>query len=415
MPDTKQTRTQKGEIQQKKKRKRNKRIIISTVIILTVAIFLTAWYLFSVYQTYQQTLKNIADNDLPTAEVVENITVQPFSILFIGIGTNGSDGQATLADSINLFTINPEANYAEAIAVPRDSYLPFGSTCDWGVGYFDKITHATSSSCLQTSLEDVFDVKINYYISVDFLGFISIVDALGGVEMDVPDLRAGFEAYPGDPSDGAYLDPALKNGEQWCEHNSNRDPFAICFSQFGPQLVNGEQALALARSRHYDGDFGRSLRQSELIKAIIEKATSASAITSANSLLSAVGDSIDTNIPSEQFFTFADLGKELLASKDSGTSDAFQIRTTQLSGIGGNFVGNRISQKLYFSTVPIASIEDIRRKIHHSLTDGAGPISPESFDFSIVSDSTPQAFTNSDVLMPGHDVSDPADVRQFRS
>ncbi|MGL5042670.1 MAG: LCP family protein [Culicoidibacterales bacterium] len=409
------SRQDKVQLKKLKKRKTRKKFFISISILLAIILSSSAWYFYSVYQTLQTTITNINSNELPPAEVVEDIKTDPFSILFIGIGTNGDDGQASLADSINLFTINPQQNYAEAVAIPRDSFVPFGKTCDWGAGYFDKITHATSASCLQTTLEDLLDTKINYYISIDFNGFVNIVDALGGVEMDVPDLREGFNAYPGDPSDGAYLNPKLKaNNDQWCEHDSQRNPFAICFNHFGPQTVNGEQALALARSRHYDNDFGRSLRQSELIKSVITKATSSSAITSAASILNAVGDSIDTNVPSDQFISFADLGKNLLASKSSGKNSAFQMRTTQLAGIGGNFMGHRIQQKLYFSRVPIESIEDIRKKIFHSLSNRNSPFSPEVFDFTIKSDPLPAAFPTSPLLSVGDDITDPNDVKQYR-
>ncbi|GBU11349.1 transcriptional regulator [Erysipelotrichaceae bacterium] len=408
-----QSRSSKSRNANLKKRKKYQKIFIITFSIFLLLAASTGAYSWSVYQTYLATAANVTENDIPAAEVIDDISIEPFSILFIGIGTNGNDGEASLADSINLLTINPQANYAEAIAIPRDSFLPFGEACDWGVGYYDKITHATSSSCLQTSLENVFDLKINYYVSADFNGFIKIIDALGGIEMEVPDLREGFENYAGDPSDGAFLSPSLKTGDQWCEHNSNRDPFAICFSHFGPQILDGEQALALARSRHYDGDWGRSLRQSELIKAIITKTSSPSIIASAPRLLAAVGDSIETNIPPEQFFDFANLGKDLFSQQSVDESNKFSIRTTQLAGVGGIYPGHRIQENLYFSLVPIASIEDIRYKIKRALSDGDAPLSIENFDFAIDSSQQSNPYTDSELLTRYDDVSDTNTIHKF--
>lgn len=410
------SRKQKRNEKKSKNKKRNFRIFFIIILVLALLVSGGGYYVWSVYQNYKETTANLQGKELPDAKAVDRVSESPFTILFIGIGTNGYDGQNSLADSINLLTINPKKNYAEMIAIPRDSYVPFGDTCLWGAGYYDKITHTTGwdageAKCLQSTLEDLFDVDINYYISLDFMGFVQIVNALGGVEMEVPDLRAGFEAYPGDPSDGMYLDPALKNGEQWCEHDSYRNAFAVCFNQFGLQTVNGEQALALARSRHYDSDLGRSLRQTELIKAIAKKANGLSGVFSANALLDAIGDSVETNIPAEQFSSFISLASKLFNDE---AAEPFTIRTTQLAGRGSTFVGHRItSSAVYYSLVPIASVEDIRRKIAAALTiDDSTTLFVESMNFEIGSDGTTASYSD-ETLYNNMDVTDPDVVKQF--
>lgn len=387
----------------KKKLDRNKKLKIYSISLAVVAILLAiSLYALVTISNVNKSLGKIQDNNLPTANKVDNVNEDPFTILFIGLGTNGDDGEATLADSINLITVNPKKKFAEVFAIPRDSYLPFGASCEWGIGMYDKVTHTTgiSPECLQDTLEDVFQININYYVSVNFNGFLGIVNALGGVEMEVPDLRAGFEAYPGDPSDGLYLDPALKTGTQWCEADSYRNAYAVCFTEFGMQKVNGEQALALARSRHYDSDYSRSYRQTELIKAIANKSTSISGALSINGILEAAGDSIETNIPADQFMTFATLAKSLLASKDENSNDSsFQMRTTQLAGQGATFSGQRLpANNVHYSVVPTASVEDIRNKLAHALRDGEPVISPGGFDFTIEPDANPTTYTYDETL-----------------
>ena len=410
-PTTPQGATSRQNIRKKKKKKQT--IIVAIIaVLLLVASGVT--YGVVTYMNYNKTIANMNQNKLPTAATVNDVKAEPFSILFIGLGTNGNDGEATLADSINLITINPINNYAEVIAIPRDSYLPFGASCEWGINMYDKVTHTTgiSPDCLQTTLEQVFEIDINYYVSVDFKGFVSIVDSLGGVKMHVPDLRAGFEAYPGDPSDGMYLDPALKNGGQWCEHDSNRAPFAVCFTEFGDQTVMGEQALALARSRHYDSDYGRSIRQTELIKAIIDKATGVAGVASINSLLAAAGDTVETNIPADQFMSFVSLADKMLSVKDGTSTDAFQMRTTQLAGASYQFNGQRISgQNITYSVVPRASVEEIRLKIARVLSDGEVVLSPGDFDFSYDQDAPPSNYSYDETIDKGEF----SEIKSYRS
>jgi len=327
-------------------------------------------------------------------------------MLLVGVGTNGEDGENTLADSINLITVNPSKNYAELVPIPRDSFVPFGQTCLWGAGYYDKITHATAenaggSDCLQSTLEDLLDIDINYYISIDFRGFIQVVDALDGVDMDVPDLREGFSAYAGRRTH-------LNDGTQWCDFDSKREAFAICFDTFGRQHVNGEEALMLARTRHYDSDFARSRRQSELIKEISKKIISGAGFFAVHGLLNAIGDSVDTNIPSEQFNMFFGLASKLFTQN---STNPFSIRTTQLKGVSSTRKGHRISSVASFNLVPITSIEEIRLKLANALrTDTLPKPSIENLEFAVDDSSLFQYYVSLDV---GMDITDPRTVRQF--
>ena len=411
------TRLERTKDAREKQQKGNKRFWLILGIIVALLVTSIGGYGISIWQNYQKNIKEMNKNDLPDAKQVADVNKTPFTVLLIGLGTNGFDGENTLADSINILTVNPEKRIAEIVALPRDSYVPFGEACEWGAGYYDKVTHTTSvdaggAACLQSTLEDLFDIEINYYVSINFNGFVKIVDALGGITMNVPDLRSGFEAWQGDIDEGTYLDPSLKTGDQWCEHNSNRDPYQICFKQFGEQVVNGEQALALARSRHYDSDLGRSLRQTELIKAIAKKSMSMSGLFSINGLLDAAGATIETNIPADQFPRFIPLAANLFGP-DNETP--MQIRTTQLAGRGSTFVGDRISSmEVYYSLVPISSIEDIRFKLATALdSNPEATLAVEGFFFTIgESDTTANA--SGDVIYDNMDVTDPETVRQFQ-
>jgi len=406
--NTRKQPAKKMKVRHVKKKQLHQKVILS-VASLSLLLFTTlGLYGWSIYQNLLLTQEQIYNENLQKAKAVSSLHETPFTMLLVGVGTNGEDGENTLADSINLITINPKRNYAELIPIPRDSYVPFGDTCLWGAGLYDKITHATAENaggaeCLQSTLEDLLDIDINYYISIDFRGFVQVVDALDGVDMDVPDLREGFNTYAG-------YSTYLNDGTRWCDFDSNRIAFAICFDTFGRQHVNGEEALMLARTRHYDSDFARSRRQSELIKEIAKKVISGAGFFAVHGLLNAIGDSVKTNIPTDQFNMFFGLASTLFTQNKA---NPLAIRTTQLQGASSTRKGQRIGSVASFNLVPIASIEEIRLKLANALSLDAPPRpNVENLAFSVDDSSLFRYRLPLDV---GMDIKDPHIVRQFRN
>lgn len=391
-------------------RRKKKRWPIIITCLFLVIVLCGGLYAWRLYSNYKSLLNNLNPGSI-TANNVEDVSMEPFTIMILGEGTNNYDGESG-ADSISLLVINPQQKVARLVGVPRDSYLPRGASCSYA-GYFDKITNSGDSiECLQDTLEDVFDVEINYYVSINFISFVNIVNALGGVEMDVPDLRSGFEAFSGDPYDGMYLDPALKTGDQWCEHDSLRNAFAVCFNQFGLQTVDGEHALALARSRHYDSDFARNDRQMDLIKAIAKKVTTDFNPLIVNKLLTAADGNIKTNITEEQFLDFARLGKNLFANEES----PFAMQSLQLDGAADTFAGD-LGEASY-NLVSTFSLEDIRMKIAQTLAPNLDvQINIEAFyydpEMSQYADKFGDYNDYPSFLYDNLDVTDPYTIKQF--
>src|SRR5699024_2063606 len=149
------------------------------------------------------------------------------------------------------------------LSIPRDSYVYIPE-----VGYKTKITHAHAFGGPESTIDTVehfLHVPVDYYARVDFEAFIGVVDALGGLHYDVP-----YEIHEQDSQDhqnAIHLEP-------------------------GKQNVNGEEALALARTRKYDSDVDRGKRQQELIKKIADKATSASSIFKLGDVLDSIGPNL---------------------------------------------------------------------------------------------------------------------------
>ena len=149
-----------------------------------------------------------------------------FTILLMGVDSEKEDikGSSFNGDSLILMTFNPKTLNATILSIPRDTYTPI--SCFSGQRK-NKITHAAwyGETCMMNTIENMFDIEIDYYIKINFKGVINIVDSLGGITVNVP--------------------------FNFCESNSNRE-FGnnTIYVREGLQTLNGEQALALARNRH---------------------------------------------------------------------------------------------------------------------------------------------------------------------
>ena len=195
-----------------------------------------------------------------------DVAEEPFTIYVSG---NDSYGEVTLEEGrsdVNiLLTVNPNTRQILMTTTPRDYYveLPFGEGC------WDKLTHAGNYGidCSMQTLERLYDVEIDYYLRVNFSGFESIVDALGGVEV-----------Y----SDYAFT--SLHSGY---------------YFDVGYNSVDGAEALAFVRERYAfeEGDVQRGKNQMAMIRAIMDKATSPAVISGYLSLMDSVSDSFITNMP----------------------------------------------------------------------------------------------------------------------
>ncbi|MEO4054161.1 LCP family protein [Solibacillus sp. CAU 1738] len=205
------------------------------------------------------------------------------SILFVGIDDSETRGQGegSRSDALILATLNNKTKTVKLVSIPRDSYvyIPY-------VGYEDKITHAHAyGGTLATieTVEELFDIPVDYYVRMNFDAFIDVVDALGGIEVEVP-----------------Y---AMLEKDEFDRNTINLQP--------GLQQLDGREALALARTRKKDNDIERGKRQQEILKAIAKQAASVSSITKYDDLIEAVGNNMKTDMTFKEmkgFFSYLTQG-----------------------------------------------------------------------------------------------------------
>ncbi|HDR7792997.1 TPA: LCP family protein [Bacillus luti] len=207
-------------------------------------------------------------SDLRTEDV--EITKEPFTILIMGIEDYATDGQNGRTDSLMFATVNPKTKKISLMSIPRDSRVQI-----IGKNKEDKINaaHAYGGEKMAIkTVENFLQVPVDHYLKIDFQGFKGIVDAVGGVTVDVP-----FDFW--ERSDIDY-DKKIE------------------FKQ-GQQDLNGEEALAYVRMRKQDpnGDYGRAARQRQLLAAVAQKLNSASTVFKIKDLTTVVGKYIKTDIP----------------------------------------------------------------------------------------------------------------------
>lgn len=238
---------------------------------------------------------------------------EPFTILIMGVDSQYdglSQNAAFNGDALMLVSFNPKTLSATIFSIPRDTYVPIACNNNRS----NKINSAAAygSKCMIDTIENLTSIKIDYYMKINFKGLVALVDALGGINVDVPK-----PDYP----------------EAYCLEDSNRVYKNICLTP-GKQLLNGEKALALARVRKafFIGDYKRVQNQQLVIEAIVQKAKGIRNINSFYNILNAISRNLDTNLSTKEMLNFYNVGKTILSKINLGENDFINIQKTYLTG-----------------------------------------------------------------------------------
>lgn len=235
---------------------------------------------------------------------------EPFSILLIGVDSTSNNlkaNQAFNGDTLMLITFNPNTLNATMFSIPRDTWTPISCRNNKK----DKINKSAygGTSCVVETIENLTDVNVDYYVKMNFKGVVDLVNALGGITVDVP--------------------------KSFCEQNSDREwgSKQICLKK-GTGLLNGEQALALARNRHafVRADFDRVQHQQLIVEAIVKKAKDIRSVNGFYKILDAISNNVDTNMTTDQMLSFYEVGKDVLKNKLNGENSFISIEKTELTG-----------------------------------------------------------------------------------
>lgn len=302
---------------------------------------------------YSEELKNKDQITLNTSKKTKKIT-EPFTVLVMGVDST-IDGlkanQAFNGDTLILITFNPNTLTTTMFSIPRDLYVPIA--CNHNRYAKINSSAAYGSSCVINTVQQLTGIDIDYYVKINFTGVVKLVDALGGITVDieVPDFNynAGINC----------------NGRV-CEQNSLRQfGKELVYIDPGVQTINGEQALAYARCRHLyaTSDIARNKHQQDLIEAMAQKLKNVRSIKDFENILDVVSSNIETNMQPDQILSFYNVGKDMLANS-SEDSTALSIKKTHLTYYGLN-VWNTASwmytSALGYSTESLDAIVDLMK------------------------------------------------------
>jgi LCP family protein required for cell wall assembly len=228
-------------------------------------------------------------------EELPDIAKERVNILLLGIDKRANEKGPSRTDTMIVVTIDPRSKTAAMLSIPRDLWVPIPGYSENRIntahflGERDKYPGGGPALAKKT-VQYTLGVPIHYYIRVNFEGFEKIVDAIGGITIDVKE-PIHDDKYPDENYGYMTVDiPA------------------------GIQHMDGKTALQYARVRHGSSDFTRAKRQQQVLKAIRDKVLSLNIpLTKIPEILRIVGDSVQTDLTLSEMYALAKLGREIPA------------------------------------------------------------------------------------------------------
>jgi polyisoprenyl-teichoic acid--peptidoglycan teichoic acid transferase len=326
---------------------------------------------------------NVFDGNI--FDIVQNEPLQQdangrSNFIIFGTAEDSEGGQhegGNLTDSLMVVSIDQNKKDAYLLSLPRDLWVQYEEQCfvgDYGklnAAYFcgsnDGEDEAAGAAALQRKVSEITGLDVQYYVHLNFTAVTEAVDAVGGVTVTIE---------TDDPR--GILD---RNFDWKCNYTC----YYVRYDQGEVVQLDGERALALARARNAAGGYGlaggnfdREQNQQKILRALVEKASSAGTLTNVGAvtgLLDAIGNNLRTNIETKEIRTLMALGNDIdpnnIISLSLVDEENFLVTT-------GNISGQSIVQ-------PVAGVFDyseIQRYIDRAVT--ANPVVREESQITVL-------------------------------
>jgi polyisoprenyl-teichoic acid--peptidoglycan teichoic acid transferase len=263
-------KTKKRRLKGEKNRRRLSSMIYFTLLLIILIVFLNYFRIFPFNSNILLSYNRI-------------------NMLIVGCDEIENQGRA---DTIVLLSISPKTKNVIILSIPRDTRVEIP-----GRG-MDKINHAYAfggKELISKTVSSFLDIPINFYVIVDFIKFVNIIDELGGVEINIE-------------KEMHYIDKA---------GGLNINLYS------GKQILDGEKALQYIRFRHDNlGDLGRIKRQQKLVEALINKMMNLDSVKKIPQILEGLKTYLETDIKLQDAVALANLFKRV-------SQDKFIIETVQ--------------------------------------------------------------------------------------
>ncbi len=316
----------------------------------------SSYEVFSNIESATEEVMYLTESKKINVNKTQKKVTEPFTVLLLGVDseTNGLKSNASFnGDTMMLISFNPATLNATVFSIPRDTYVPI--SCYGNSKSKINASAAGGTDCVIKTVQNLTDINIDYYVKINFKGVVDLVEALEGIDVDVP--------------------------VEFCEQDSNRN-FAnqICLKK-GVQTLNGEAALALARHRKtlLLGDFQRVQHQQLVVEGIIQKAKNIRSVNDFYDVLNAISNNIETNMATETLLDFYNVGKNILMNNNI---DNLNIEKTYLMGSDSHVYIPSLNSNVYIFEYSTESLKEITDEMKVTLGIKEAEVE-KSFTYSV--------------------------------
>lgn len=289
------------------------------------------------YEDFSDRTKTLYDHEVKTSVAQENtqdtrdITKDPFIIYISGSDTRNLKLATSRSDVNILAVVNPATKQVLLLNTPRDYYVE--TTVSGGMR--DKLTHCGiyGIDCSMGTLTNLYEENVDYYVQINFNGFETLIDAIGGITVEA---EKSFRT-----SEGGYY-----------------------ISQ-GTNQLSGAVALSYVRERKSfaDGDNARGRHQMQAIEAIIKKVSSGTTVlNNYSAILSSMEGMFATNMSSSEISALVRMQLTDMAS--------WNVKSFAVTGTGSSQKTYSMPTKRSYVMIPDESQIDYARKLVDKVVDG---------------------------------------------
>jgi len=268
------------------------------------------------------------------ANAVSNITTTPFNVLISGSDTRGGYDANGRSDVIMVATVNPKTGTILLTSVPRDFYVE--TACDAAdgcqQGALDKITHTGihGTNTTKRTVEKLLGIEINYTFKVGFDTVTDIVDAVGGIDVNV---EPGYE----------------------CSNFLHAPGLSV---HAGVNHLNGEQALGYARERYAysEGDRQRTKNQQQVLMGIVDKITSPAIVTNYASIMDSMSNTFSTTMSNDEISS--------LIKYQLNSNPKWKMEQYMVNGTGDTLMCAELGDAAYVMVPDQSTVTTAKNKIN---------------------------------------------------
>lgn len=268
------------------------------------------------------------------ANAVSNITTTPFNVLISGSDTRGGYDENGRSDVIMVATVNPKTNTVLLTSIPRDFYVE--TACDAAdgcqQGALDKITHTGihGTNTTKRTVEKLLGIEINYTFKVGFDTVTDIVDAVGGIDVNV---EPGYE----------------------CSNFLHAPGLSV---HAGVNHLNGEQALGYARERYAysEGDRQRTKNQQQVLMGIVDKITSPAIVTNYASIMDSMSNTFSTTMSNDEISS--------LIKYQLNSNPKWKMEQYMVNGTGDTLMCAELGDAAYVMVPDQSTVTTAKNKIN---------------------------------------------------